>query len=1093
MKTLVTLAVAGTLGLAPAAWAQEKAAEGRLRPDTFSGLKFREIGPALTSGRVADIAVHPDHRKIYYVAVASGGVWKTVNSGTTWTPLFDAEGSYSIGAVAVDPSNPNVVWVGTGENNSQRSVGYGDGVYKSIDGGQSWKRVGLEASEHIGQIAIDPRDSDTVFVASQGPLWSAGGDRGLYRTTDGGKTWQRVLEISEHTGVSEVWMDPRNPDVMFAVAYQRRRHVWTLINGGPESGIYKSTDAGTSWTKLESGLPSGDLGRIGMAISPADPDVVYAIIEAPEDTQGFYRSTDGGATWSKRSDYVSGSPQYYQELVADPHDVDRVYSMDTWMMVTHDGGASFQQVGERAKHVDNHALWIDPADTDYLLAGCDGGVYESFDRGATWHFKANLPIVQFYKIAVDQDRPFYNVYGGTQDNFTMGGPSRSTSENGITNADWLITWGGDGFEPQVDPENPDIVYSQSQYGVLGRFDRASGEWVRIQPQPARGEALKFNWDSPLLISPHSHTRLYFGANRLFRSDDRGDSWTPVSPDLTRQEDRNRLPVMGRVWGVDAISKNRSTSIYGNLVALDESPLVEGLLYVGTDDGLLQISEDGGQGWRRVERVAGVPERTYVNDLVASVHDADTVFAAFNNHKTGDFKPYLYRSTNRGRSWTSITGDLPQRGSVYAVAEDHENPNLLFAGTEFGAFFTIDGGRRWMQLKGGIPTIAVRDLEIQRRENDLVAGTFGRGIFILDDYSPLREVSEALLDGEAELFPVKDTWMFIPSVPLGLPGKSFQGDSFYTAPNPPVGAVFTYYLKDEIKTLAAERKAREDEVREKGGDVFYPTWEELRAEDREKDPEVILTVRDADGEIVRRLTGPTGAGFHRVVWDLRYPPYTPTSLEPFPTDNPFRSPPQGPMAVPGSYTVQLQRRVRGVLSDLGEPRSFEATPLGLATFATQDRAGLLAFQRKTGRLQRAVTGAARAAEEAQARLAHLERSALESPGVPPELRAEIAALDGRLTELLVALHGDRTVESRNEATPMSISDRVSRIVGSHWSSSTAAPGQALLDAWEIAADEFGEFLPQLRQLIEVDLVELENRIEAAGAPWTPGRVPRWKRE
>ena len=680
---------------------------------TFSGLKFRSIGPAVTSGRISDLAVHPDNRKIYYAATASGGLWKTVNSGTTWTPIFDSQPTYSIGCVTIDPNNPLVVWVGSGENNSQRSVAYGDGVYKSVDGGRTWKNVGLESSEHIAKIVIDPRDSDTVYVASQGPLWNAGGERGLFKTTDGGESWNLVLEISENTGVTDVLMDPRDPDVLIAAAYQRRRHVWTLIDGGPESALYKTTDGGESWEKIERGLPRGDVGRIGLAQSTSSPDTVYAIVEAAGETGGFFRSLDGGWNWEKRDDYVSGSPQYYQEIVVDPKNPDRVYSMDTWMMVTEDGGASWERVGERFKHVDNHALWIDPDDTDYLLAGCDGGVYESFDRGATWHFKANLPITQFYRVSVDNDFPFYNVFGGTQDNFSLGGPSRTTSANGITNADWFVTRGGDGFETVVDPEDPNILYAQSQHGGLVRYDRRSGEQIFIRPQPGEGEAgLKWNWDSPIIISPHSSTRLYFAANRLFRSEDRGNSWTAVSPDLTDEIDRNALEVMGKVWSVDAVAKNTSTSMYGNIVSLAESAVQEGLLFIGTDDGLIQMTADAGSSWSRTELPPEVPEMTYVSRIETSGHDADVLYAAFDNHKMGDFKPYIFRSRDRGASWVDIASNLPDNGPVYAIVEDHENPDLLFAGTEFGVFFTVDGGGQWTQLKGGVPTISVRDLAIQ---------------------------------------------------------------------------------------------------------------------------------------------------------------------------------------------------------------------------------------------------------------------------------------------------------------------------------------------------------------------------------------------
>jgi photosystem II stability/assembly factor-like uncharacterized protein len=627
-------------------------------------------------------------------------------------------------------------------------------------------------------IRVDPRNSNVVYVTAQGPLWAPGGDRGLYKTSDGGSTWDLVLEIDENTGVSEVHFEHGNPDVIYAVSYQRRRHVWTLIDGGPGTGIWKSTDAGATWNKINSGLPSGDKGKIGMAVSPIRPMVLYAIVEATGNRGGFFKSEDGGQHWSKQSSYVSGSPQYYNEIFADPHKFDRIYSMDTYLMGSEDGGKNWARVGERWKHVDNHALWIDPKDPNHFVVGCDGGLYETFDRGANYKFFPNLPATQFYKVAVSNDEPFYYVYGGTQDNNTQGGPARTDNVHGIRNSDWFITVGGDGFDPAVDPVEPNIVYSQWQYGGLMRFDRATGETVDIKPRESReGPPLRWNWDSALLISPHSNTRIYFSAQILFQSDDRGDTWRAISGDLTRNMDRNTLPVMGRIYGVDAVAKNRSTSQYGTIVALTESPRVEGLIYVGTDDGLIQVTEDGGASWRQIDQVGDVPEMTYVNDLEASLH-----------HKRGDFLPYVYKSTNSGGSWTSITGDLPERGSAYTIVQDHVNPNLLFVGTEFGIFVTLNGGTNWIQLKGGIPTIAVRELEIQRRENDLVAASFGRSFFVLDDYTPLRELSAQLLEADAHVFPIKTADLYIQRRTLGGGEKASLGSMFYTAPNPPFGAV-----------------------------------------------------------------------------------------------------------------------------------------------------------------------------------------------------------------------------------------------------------------------------------------------------------------
>jgi len=1063
--------------------------------EIVSGLKFRGLGPALSSGRVVDFAVNPRNRAHYFVAVGSGGVWKTLNAGTTYTPVFDDQGSYSIGCLAMDPKNPNVVWVGSGENNSQRSVSFGDGVYLTRDGGRNWENMGLRQSEHIGRIAIDPRDSNVVYVAAQGPLWRSGGDRGLYKTTDGGRTWAKVLHISEDTGVNEVHLDPRDPNVLYASAYQRRRHVWTLIDGGPESAIYKSTDAGMTWRKTTRGLPEGDLGRIGLAISPVKPDVVYAIVEAETDKSGFFRSVDCGETWEKRSDYISSSPQYYNEIVCDPANADIVYSLDTFLQRTVDGGKTFHRVPGHDRHVDDHALWIDPRDGDYMLVGCDGGIYESFDRGENWHFKSNLPVTQFYRVTVDQSKPFYFVYGGTQDNNTLGGPSRTLDRAGITNDNWFITVGGDGFESQVDPEDPNIVYSLWQYGGLVRHDRRSGETIDIRPREAPGEEpYRWNWDSPLLISSHDHKRLYFAANRLFRSDDRGESWKAVSPDLTRRIDRNQLKVMGRIQPPDAVAKHNSTSFYGNIVSLAESPLDESLIYVGTDDGLVQVTEDGGKNWRRIEQFPGIPEKTYVSCLLASRHDVNTVYAAFDNHKMGDFRPYILRSPDRGRNWVNAAGDLGEREIVYTIAEDHVSPELLFAGTEFGVHFTVDAGLRWIRLKGNLPTIAVRDIDIQRRENDLVLATFGRGLYVLDDYTPLRELGKDALDRDAHLFAVPPALRYVPANRLGgRSGKGWQGASYYAAPNPPFGAVFTYYLKDRLMTRRERRKEAEKNARESGSPPPpYPTLDELRAEDQEKEPTIVLEVRDGAGRTIRRITGPRDKGIHRVSWDLRFPSATPIELKASGDPAPWDLAPSGSLAAPGKYAVSLAREVDGVVTTLAGPVGFEVVPLNLATFAAEDRTEVLAFERRVARLQRAVQGALRAAGEAQNRLDHLRRAVLETPDADPALLAELEGLQQRLNSLLISLRGDPTRAKRNEPDGPSLMERVQAVVDSQWHA-TSPPTRTQRDAYRFAGEQFTRVLADLRTLVEVDLKATEAKLEAAGAPWTPGRLPDWNME
>lgn len=1057
---------------------------------TFSGLKLRSIGPAFTSGRVVAIAVDPTNFDHYYVGVASGGVWKTINNGTTFTPVFDNEPSYSIGTVVVDPRNPLTVWVGTGENNSQRSVSYGDGVYRSDDGGRSWKNVGLKTSERIGRIAIDPRDSNVVYVAAQGPLWGAGGDRGLFKTTDGGKIWKNVLSISENTGVTDVAIDPQTPDTLYAASYQRRRHVWTLINGGPESAIYKSTDAGATWNKSRSGLPTVDMGRIGICISPVDPNIVYATVEAADKRGGIFRSTDRGGSWERRNPFDAGA-MYYAQIFADPRDVDRIYLMNVLIQVSDDGGRTLRPLGERSKHVDNHVIWINPVNTNHYRVGCDGGVYESWDRGATWDFKSNMPVGQFYDVTTDNATPFYNVYGGLQDNYSVGGPSRTRSASGIVNSDWFVTQGGDGFRTQVDPEDPNTVYAELQYGVIVRFDKRTGERMGIQPSESIGETpLRFNWDSPFIISPHSHTRLYFAANKLYRSDDRGDSWKVISGELSRGLDRNKLPIMGKIWGPDAVAKHQSTDPFGNSSALSESPKKEGLIYVGTDDGLIQVTEDAGKSWRKQESFPGVPDMTYVSRLLASQHNPNVVYAGFENHKRADFAPYLLKSTDAGRSWTSIKGNLLANGPVLAIAEDHVNPNLLFVGTEFGVFFTIDGGQKWIQLKGGMPTISVRDLAIQKRENDLVVGTFGRSIYILDDYTPLRSLRPDMLNDEAVLFPVKDAMMYIQSQPLGGRGKSFQGESYFTADNPPFGATFTYYLKEALKTRKQRRQEAEKEAEKKGSPLPYPSMAELSSEEEEDAPSISFTVSDAAGRVVRRLTIPGSAGINRVSWDLRYPASTLPPPQVSDVERIFGEPPSGPLVMPGKYTVSLSKRVNGVTTALGKPQEFSVYVDGQSTMNPEDRAALFEFQQRVARLQRAVAGANEMTTQLKARIASIKRALEQTPNADPKLMDDAGSIEKRTNAIIRELRGDSALRERQEVLPPSITERVNTIV-SDQRMSTARPTQTQRDHYEAAAKEFEKTLSELRALVEGDLSRLEKAMEAAGAPWTPGRLPDWK--
>jgi photosystem II stability/assembly factor-like uncharacterized protein len=1093
MKRLSFCAVLLALGPSLLFAAEEDSPEPGFNEPTFMGFEFRSIGPAFTAGRIADIAIDPRNQSTWYVGVGSGGVWKTRNRGTTWEPIFDDEESYSIGCVTIDPNNPNTIWVGTGENVSGRHAGYGDGVFRSRDGGQNWEKMGLESSERIGMIRIDPRDSNTMFVAAQGPLWSGGGERGLFKSTDGGESWRKVLgdglgntEIDDqYTGVSEVHMDPRNPDVMYAVSWQRFRNVAVLMDGGPGTGIHKSEDGGETWRELTEGLPEESRGKTGLAISPQDPDVVYATIELANREGGFWRSADGGETWEKRNEYLSSGtgPHYYQELFASPHQFDRVYQMDVQMHVTEDGGETFTNLEHETKHSDHHAMAFDAEDENYLLVGVDGGIYESYDLGESWRFVNNMPITQYYKVAVDYDEPFYNVYGGTQDNNSHGGPSRTDNNVGIQNSDWFITLFGDGHQSAVDPDNPDIVYAQWQQGNLTRFDRKTGESVYIKPQPAAGDPPeRYNWDSPILISPHKSSTLYFGTQRVWKSDDYGDSWVAISGDLTRNEKRTRQPLMGRTWSFDASWDLYAMSSFNTITSLSESPLVDGLVYVGTDDGIVQVTEDNGQNWRRIDKLPGVPSRFFVNDIKADLHNPDVVYVVVDDHKSGDFSPYVLKSENRGRSWKSIAGNLPERHVLWRIVQDHEKPGLMFLGTEFGVFFTVNGGAEWTKLKGGVPNIPFRDLVIQTRENDLVGATFGRSFYILDDYSPLRDLDAGMLKNETVLFPVRRTHWYIPRRPLGCSEAGCagsQGDGYFIAPNPDFGATFTYYLPETIRTSQEARREAEKEREKENQNVEFTSWDTVLEEQREDEPAIVFTVTNRNGSVVRQIEGPVEAGFHRISWDLRYP-----ALEAWIPEEERHYESAGVLVVPGTFSVSMHKRVDGVLSDLGQRQTFEVVSIREPTLPGSTQEQRVVFETQIDELVRASDGTVKAIDEI----------VLEIDAVKEALERSTA--DASLYEIANAIQQDLTIERDRlwgnetrdnfkdpDEVPLTV-----RIMHARFMPGTNAygPTPEQRESLQIGRELYDDVRRQLTELVDVGYKGLKDALDEARVPWTPGR-------
>ncbi|CAD5264081.1 conserved exported hypothetical protein [Alteromonas sp. 38] len=1079
MKKLLKAAVAVSLALSCSTVFAEKPNDDKpiFSSSTFEAMELRNIGPAYMSGRIADIAIDQNNPSTWYTAVGSGGVWKTTNAGNTWAPIFDKQAVYSIGDVTIAPSNSNIIWVGTGENNGGRHISFGDGVYKSVDGGQTWNNVGLEKSEHISDIIIHPTNPDIVWVSAQGPLWSGGGERGLYKTTDGGDTWKQVLTPADKwTGVTSLLIDPRNPDKLYAATWARQRSIAVYVGTNEGAGIHTSDDGGETWTELKTGLPEGNMGKIGMAISPMNPDVLYATIETDNRKGGFYRSADQGASWTKVSDEVGAGtgPHYYQEIFADQHQFDRVYIASNYSKVSDDGGKTWTPINTKRKHVDDHAMAFHPTDPDFVLMGSDGGIYMSHDRMANWRFMANLPLTQFYKVAPDDSKPFYMIYAGAQDNSTQGGPSRTNRKEGIKNKDWFLTLGGDGHQPAVEPGNPDIMYSQWQQGNLTRVDMTTKEGVYVKPQPLPGDpAERYNWDAPINVSSHDPARIYFASQRVWRSDNRGDSWTAVSGDLTQDRNRMHMPMMGRTWSVEAGWDLYAMTEFHTIANFSESPVDENILWAGTDDGIIQVTTNGGESWKKIELddIKGIPATAYVNDIRADLYDPNTVYVALDNHKYGDYKPYLIKSTNLGKKWTSLADDLPAKHLVWRIVQDHVNKDLMFIGTEFGVFFTVNGGIKWVELDGGMPTISTRDVKIQRRENDLVAGTFGRGIYILDDYAPLRALTEKSMEQDALLFapsrPVK--WF-----QLDTRHTDSDGDDRFAAENPAHGATLTYFLKDSLLTAKGKRQEAEKKLLEDEKYPKYPSWEAIEAEIQEPEPAVYIEIRDNAGDVINRVAGSTKKGLHRITWDMKYSNTTPLTKK--------DSKNNGLMALPGTYSATLFKREGATVTQLAEPVEFTLKSIYEGALKGASAEEIAAYGNAVDKAQKRAMSSTTVLGQVKETMALLRVAIDRTPSDVSQLEAQFASIQSEINDINKAFSG---LESRNRKgiKPANIMSRL-RYARSALGSSYG-PTQQHKDQLGYAEDELNHVIARIKTLHETTLPALQQAVVNEGGPWTAG--------
>ncbi len=1122
-SAMALLLCAALIGPGVPVQAQQRVAgpgyEGALK-----NLRFRSIGPAIMGGRVDDFAVVESDPSIVYVAMASGGVWKTTNGGTTWTPVFDDQPVSTIGDVTVAPSDPSIVWVGTGEANNRQSSSWGNGVYKSSDAGKTWQHMGLTETQAIARIVIHPTNPDIVYVAAVGGLWGPSRERGLYKTTDGGRTWTNILFLNEDTGITDVAMDPQSPGTLLAAAYQRRRTAFGFNGSGPHGGIYKTTDGGATWKKLEKGLPwdpnfrdtprrqaAGggggrqaaqpaqpaqapsaeeegtqglqETGRIGLNFYRKDSNIVYALVE--HRNGGTFRSEDKGETWTKMSD-TNPRPMYYSQIHVDPSNDQRIWVLGAQMFYSEDGGKTFRTDLVDRIHGDFHALWINPANSAHMIVGSDGGIHWSWDRGRTWEFIDDIPLGQFYEVGVNLDTP-YLVCGGLQDNNTWCGPSETLYSDGIPNGEWFTIGGGDGFYAQFDKYDTNIVYAESQDGNLRRRHLLNSEAKSIRPEPAEGAPrYRFQWNSPIVPSQHTAGTLYYAGNFVFKSTDRGDSWTKISDDLTGGEERDKKEIMGKVPDGYTLSRHDGVQQWPTITTLVESPRNKDILWAGTDDGNLHVTRDGGKTWKNVfSKVPGVPKGTYVSRVIGSQHADGTAYVTFDGHRSNDFGIYVYATTDFGETWKAIRNGIPDnKGVVNVIREHHRNPNLLFVGTEYGAHVSFDRGANWTRIGMGLPTVPVDDIAIHPRENDLILGTHGRSIWILDDITALEQMNPQVAGEDLHLFATRAAIQWRKT---GRTTSASRGHKMFFGENPPDGAILQYYLKKGADE-GEEESAEEQEAQPERGEQA-----------RDERPRVRVTISDASGKTVRRLDGPARTGINRMVWNFRADaPITQQALAGvsggFGRSLAAQLRRGGASVDPGTYTVKISYEGKEATTTVtvNEDPRIQISP--------EDRAA----RRKA---LEELTALARPAFMGQ-RTVQTLRTALDSamqewkkpgaPAVPDTVKKAAEELLKKVDEVYPKFATRPQQQQLGAAgpplvyTPPPLPNRVLQL-GMAIDGWTAAPTAPQLEELKLLSEQVREHGTTLRKLVQEDLPALNKLMNEAGVPHIHVPRPREREE